>query len=366
LAWKIKLPGAGASGPITLGDKVFVTCYSGCAADRGRGGDISELVLHVVCVDRASGKTIWDTKVAPKPGESSRVRDHGYAAATPVTDGEKVYVFFGKTGVFAFDLDGKQLWNTDVGSRTSGWGCGTSPIVYKDIVIVNASVESRTLYGINKNTGDIVWRADGMQSSWNTPNLLELADGKTEVVVSVKGSILAFDPETGKRLWSCAGIRDYVCPSVVTHKGIVYAIGGRNSKCMAIRGGGRGDVSDSHKNWEINVGANVCSPVIHEGHLYWVSDRNRSAYCVNMETGKIVFQRRFPAQPYASAVVSDGKLYVVTRYDGTYVLTADSDFEELAHNKFADRGVFNASPAISNGSLFIRSNSHLYCIAKSP
>ena len=362
LHWKVKLPGYGASSPIVLGDRAYVTCYSGYGV-RG-GGAMEDLRLHVVSVDLRDGKIVWNKALKPKLPESRRVRDHGYAAATPVTDGKNLFVFFGKTGVFGFDLEGNQLWNADVGSDVHGWGSGTSPIVYKDLVIVNASVESGSLVGINKKTGQEAWRARGMRASWNTPNLVDAGGGKQELVVSVRGSILAFDPNTGERLWSCQGVQDYVCPSVITQDGVVYAIGGRSGVSMAIKAGGRGDVTETHKLWETIAGANVCSPVIHDGHLYWVSDRNKTAYCLKLDSGEIVYQKRFPDQPYASVVLGDGKLYVVTRWGGTYVLAAKPEYEELAHNKLGDESTFNASPAIAAGKLLLRSNQFLYCIGK--
>ena len=361
VAWKLKLPGAGASSPTILGEKVYVTCYSGYGIGRN-DGNLQDLKLHVVAVDQKTGDVAWQKEVEPRQPESDRVRDHGYAAPTPTTDGERLYVFFGKTGVLAFDLDGNKLWQTPVGDRTHGWGCGTSPVLFENLVIVNASVESGSLVALDKKTGDEVWRAGGMRSSWNTPRLVELENGQTELVVSVQRSILGFDPKTGKQRWSCDGIPDYVCPSVVAENGIVYVIGGRTSRAIAVRAGGRGDVTQSHKVWEAKAGANVCSPVIHDGHLYWVSDRNRVAYCVDLKDGSIVYQERFPAQPYASITYGDGKLYVVSRYDGTYVLAAKPEFEILAHNKLEEDGLFNASPAIANGNLFLRSDTHLYCI----
>jgi len=293
LLWKIEMPGSGSSSPITLGEKIFVTCYSGYLTDRRNPGNIEDLLLHVVCLNRNDGKIAWEKQITPKPGQGTRVRDHGYSAPTPATDGKSLFVFFGKTGVLAFDLDGNQLWQADVGSRTSGWGCGTSPVLYKDLVIVNASVESRSLVALDKKTGKEVWRAPGMNSSWNTPHLVEIADNKQELVVSVKGSILGFDPQTGDQLWSCSGIPDYVCPSVVSKKGIVYAIGGRRSMAIAVRAGGRGDVTGTHKLWEVVAGANVTSPVVHKDHLYWVSDR-RVAYCLALETGEIVYNSVSP------------------------------------------------------------------------
>jgi outer membrane protein assembly factor BamB len=361
VVWRASLPGYGASSPIVLGDHIYVTCYSGYGIVRNTG-TLEDLRLHVVCLNRASGDIVWDQQVQPQLPESERVRDHGYAGPTPVTDGKFLYVFFGRTGVLKFDLDGKQLWQADVGTRTHGWGCGTSPVLYKNLVIVNASVESRSLVAIDQETGEEVWRASGMNSSWNTPHLVQVPDGGQELVVSVQRSILGFDPATGEQLWRCNGIQDYVCPSVVSQDGIAYVIGGRTSRAIAVRAGGRGDVTETHRLWEAKAGANVCSPIIHDGHLYWVSDRNRVAYCVRLSDGEIVYQERFPDQPYASATAGDGKIYITTRRAGTYVLAAKPEFEQLAHNRLDDNSTFNASPTISNGRLFLRSDRYLYCI----
>lgn len=360
VAWKVPLPGYGASSPITLGERIYVTCYSGYGT--GEDQEMEDLTLHVTCLKRTDGSLVWDTKVKPKLPESERVRDHGYAGPTPATDGEHLYVFFGKTGVLKFDLQGKKIWQTEVGSKTHGWGCGTSPVLFENLVIVNASVESGALVAIDKNSGDEVWRAKGMERSWNTPHLVRLDTGKQELVVSVKDYILGFDPKTGKELWRCDGVPDYVCPSVISDEGIAYVIGGRKSMAIAVRAGGRGDVTETHRIWDAKAGANVTSPIIHDGHLYWVSDRNKVAYCVRMSDGEVLYSKRFPEQPYASATAGDGKIYIVTRYGGTYVLAAKPEFTQLAHNELDDDSTFNASPAISNGQLLLRSDKFLYCI----
>jgi len=363
VAWKTELPGFGSSSPIALDDRLYVTCYSGYGVDDRSPGKQEDLKLHVVCLTM-EGKIVWDEHIQPRLPESERVRDHGYAGPTPATDGEHLYVFFGKSGVLKLDLEGKQLWQADVGEETHRWGCGTSPVLYQNLVIVNASVESGSLVAIDKDSGKEVWRAGGMDASWNTPHLVELSSGSQELVVSVKNQILAFHPATGEPLWHCDGIQDYVCPSIVSQAGVVYVIGGRSSKAIAIRAGGHGDVTESHRLWEARAGANVCSPVIHEGHLYWVSDRNKVAYCVSIEDGEVIYAERFPDQPYASALVGDGKLYIVTRYGGTYVLAARPEFKQLAHNRLDDRSTFNASPIVANGKLFLRSDRFLYCIGK--
>jgi len=363
VVWKTSMPGYGSSSPIALNGKLYVTCYSGYGAGSG-SRRMEGLTLHVVCVDGKTGKMVFDKRIKPTLPESKRVRDHGYAAQTPVTDGEHLYIFFGKSGVFKFDLDGNQIWRTSVGTKTHGWGSGTSPVLYENLVIVNASVESKSLVAIDKGTGKEVWRTGGMDSSWNTPHLVEVSNGKHELAVSVKGWILGFDPKTGSELWRCEAIPDYICPSIVSHKGVLYALGGRSSKAIAVRSGGRGDVTGTHKLWQADVGANVCSPVVHEGHKYWVSDRNRTAYCLSLADGSVKYSERIGPQPYASALLADGRLYVVTRNGGTLVLAAKPEFEQLALNKLEDRSTFNASAIVCDGTLILRSDENLYCIKK--
>ena len=185
---------------------------------------------------------------------------------------------------------------------------------------------------------------------------------KKDNPASVQDITVKLNPNTGEELWRCAGIQDYVCPSMISYQGIVYAIGGRQSRAIAVRAGGEGDVTETHRLWEAKAGANVSSPVIHAGHMYWVSDRNQVAYCVRLRDGEVIYSERFPSQPYASALAGENKIYIVTRYDGTYVLKAEPEFIQIAHNVLSDDSTFNASPAISNSQLFLRSDRFLYCI----
>jgi outer membrane protein assembly factor BamB len=368
--WKTALPGPGASSPIVVGKKVFVTCYKGYGD--GSDGAMNDLKLILVCLDRA-GKILWQREVAaelPEEPYRSYLANHGYASSTPVSDGERVCVFFGKTGVFAYDLEGKQLWRQSVGEGKHAWGSGTSPLLYKDLVIVNAGVESGSLVALNKKNGSRVWQAKGMEHSWNTPLLVSVpektqAGGKQEMVVSVYDQILGFDPEKGTLLWKCAGIEDYVCPSIVAHDGVVFAIGARENTAMAIRAGGSGDVSGTRVLWKIRKGSNVSSPVYHEGHLYWASDNRGIVYCVQADSGKVVYEEKLAPDPeriYASPVAADGKLYFVSRTQGTYVLDAQPRLRLLAHNLLDDASVFNASPAVDGGQMLLRSDRYLYCL----
>jgi outer membrane protein assembly factor BamB len=369
IVWKTEIGGFGSSSPIVLGKKIFLTAYTGYGTGDD-GGDVKELKRQLMCLNRADGKILW-TQVVParqpeRPYQGFTAL-HGYASSTPVTDGKAIYVFFGKSGVFAFDLDGKQLWNASVGTNTHDWGSATSPVLFGDLVIVNASVESGKLVALNKSDGKEAWSAKGMSSSWNTPLLLT-AEGRPEVVVSVQGTLRSFDPKSGEELWNAHGVDDYVCPSVVAKDGVVYVIGGRNNTAVAVKAGGKGDVTKTHELWRLNRGSNVCSPVLHEGHLYWANEGSGVIYCATADKGKILFEERVKpnsGRMYASALAADGKLYFVSRENGTYVVEAKPQFKLLAQNAIKDdTSVFNASPVVSEGQLLLRSNRYLYCIGK--
>lgn len=369
IAWKTALPGPGASSPIILGDRVFVTCYTGYGL-KPDAGDQKDLRRSVLCFDRDSGASVWQTHFEPQlpeheyQGEGSY---HGYAASTPISDGERLYVFFGKSGVYCFDLDGKELWHTKVGQGTHRWGSGASPILHGKLLIVNASVESDSIVALDTRTGEERWRADNIRQAWNTPMVVNGTRGQTELVVSTNNRLLALHPETGKRLWNTDGVHRYVCPSVVAHKDIVYSIGG-GSTSLAVRLGGRGDVTRTHVVWREGKGSNVSSPVYHEGHLYWAKATGGVVMCKNAATGETVFEKRLMPSPrliWSSPVLADGKLYFVAQREGTYVCAATPEFKQLAHNVFKDDDSrANASPAVSNGQLFLRNDRNLYCIGK--
>jgi len=172
VVWKTELPGHGSSSPITLGDKIFVTAYSGYGLDPDDPGQPDRLRCHLLCLGRGDGKVIWARQIEPRLPETEFrgfVAMHGYASSTPTTDGKAVYAFFGHSGVVAFDLAGKPLWRAYVGDGLNNWGSATSPVLYKNLVIVNASVESGALVALDKATGEEVWRFEGIQRSWGTP-----------------------------------------------------------------------------------------------------------------------------------------------------------------------------------------------------
>lgn len=365
LIWKAALPGAGGSGAVVHGERIFLTSYSGYAVPGSGPGDIGALQRHVLCLKRGDGSVMWKKDVAAAQPEEPKVRDHGYASSTPLVDGERVYIFLGKSGVLAFDHDGRELWKADVGTKTHGWGSATSPVLYRDLVIINASVESESLIALDRRTGKEVWRAGGMKESWNTTILVPVEGGRQELVVAVFGKVLGFDPDNGAPLWSCAtGIGWYMVPGLVNDGDKVYCIGGRTGGALAVRAGGRGDVTQSRRLWTLNKGSNVSSPLLHEGHLYWMHENLGIAYCVDASTGKLVYEERIPkaSQFYASPVLADGRIHAVDRGGGTVVLAAKPVFEVIARNDLRDRSSFDASPTVDGNRLLIRSDKFLYCV----
>jgi outer membrane protein assembly factor BamB len=370
VVWKTALPGPGTSSPVVAGNRIFLTCYTGYALSDKKPGTMADLRRHVLCLDRATGQICWKKDfepVLPEHDYSGEGSYHGYASSTPIADGERLYVFFGKSGVYCFDLEGKQLWHVAVGKGISGWGSAASPLLYKDLLLVNASVEAGVLLALDKTSGKEIWRAGGIGNAWNTPVLVTAPGRERELVISVENRLLGLNPDTGKELWHCEGIHRYVCPSVVAHDGVVYAIGGGHTS-LAVKAGGRGDVTKTHVLWRKNRGSNVSSPVYHDGYLYWASDHGGVVNCQDAATGKFLYEQRLAPAPniiYASPVLAEGRLYYVSQDKGTYVVAARPKFELLARNVFDDDpSRTNASPAASAGQLLLRTDRFLYCLGR--
>jgi hypothetical protein len=395
MLWKVKLPGPGSSSPITLGERIYVTCYTGYGTLNDDGNQ-ADLTRHLYCLDRRDGRELWKLPLHEKSAEApyrGNITQHGYASSTPATDGKRLYLLLGTAGVVAFDLDGKELWRTNVGNGTHQWGSGSSVVLTDDLVIVSAAIESNALLGLDKTDGRQVWRVGVPKASFGTPAFVVGDDGSQTLVFSGERKMIGVDAKTGKELWHCAGINDYVCPAVVPGKGIAYACGARSNEIIAVRMGGSGDVSSTHIAWRARIGANVPTPVLYGDYLFGGNDQG-IAYCVDAKTGEIKYRERLTAGAaaagdaagrggqagrggrggggggvsfYASMVVAGDKLYAVTRTSGTFVIAPTPEFKLLAHNSIdADKSRFDATPAISDGKLLIRSNEALYCIGAKP
>jgi len=388
IKWKIELPGQGSSCPIVVGDRVFVTSWSGYGETKEEPGEQANLVRHLSCIDRKTGDIVWTKDVKPFLPEDEyegMFAEHGYATHTPASDGENVYVFFGKTGGLAFDMEGNQLWQTSAGTGSGAkrWGSSSSPILFEDLVILTASAESESLVALDKATGNEVWRqeADGLNSLWGTPILVKVDDTRTDLVVAVPGEIWGVNPRTGKLRWFCEGhANDSFCSSPVAADGVVYAIesGRRGGGGIAVRVGGTGDVTESHIVWKGSQAGRIGAPVLNDGRLYTVA--RGVAGCFEAETGDEVYRKRLQAvrssggggrggrgggQDYASPVMADGKIYFTSRGGAVHVFEEGPEFKQLAVNKMTDEVEdFSSTPAVSDGELFLRSSKHLYCVAK--
>lgn len=394
LKWKAKLPGPGVSSPIVVGDKVFVTCYSGYGVNRRDPGSMEDLKRHLVCVDRKTGKILWDKSVKAvlpeDPFRGTGVPQHGYASHSPVSDGKNVYVYFGKSGALAYDLNGKKLWQTSAGTGSDRmrWGSASSPVLYKDFVIVTAAPESASIVAFNKKTGKREWKQSiqGYTSLWGTPVLTKVDDTRTDLVIGVPGEIWGLNPENGKLRWYCEGVEsNQFNSSVVVGGKTIFAIQGgpRGGGSLAVKAGGKGNVSKSHLVWSGRQSSRFPTPVFYEGRLYTVI--NKAAYCIDAKTGNTIFRARLQGGnvgggrgrgrgrfggfggggDYSSPIIADGKLYYVTRSGDMYVLKADKKLERLAVNRVTnDNEEFSATPAVSDGDLFVRSDKKLYCVGK--
>lgn len=370
VVWKSELVGRGASTPIIVGDKVFLTSYTGYGQSAENPGKLSDLRHHLFCFDRVDGTLLWQRDIqgsmANEEQLNPNVLGHGFASSTPITDGESVFAFFGTSGVFAYDVDGKFLWQTDVGWRHKNFGSCASLVLHKDLLIVNASAESHAAYALNKSTGAGVWKIDDVIQSWSTPVVAAAADGNLELILSQQDIIRGFNPDTGEELWTCEGILDYVVPTPVVVEGVAYCNGGKENRAFAVRLGGRGDVTKSHKLWEAELGANVGSPVVHQGHVFLMKDQG-VFQVIDAQTGEVVTRERVKKTGtiFASPLLSGDKIYFPL-VEGVLVVNADPKYSKVSLNKFAsEKGDFKASLSVSGNQLFTRNDKFLYCIGPS-
>lgn len=378
LAWRADLPGPGSSSPIVVGDRVIVTCWTGYG-DKPESQDPAKLQRHLVCLSLQDGRRLWETVIPSTAQEDPYegfLTEHGYATHTPASDGRNLYAFFGKSGAYAFDLDGKQLWHAPLGtgSNSRRWGSGGSPVLYKDTVIINASDESKALYALDKKTGRQIWKAggDAIDLAYGTPTLA-LHDGRTDLVFALAEEVWGLNPETGKLRWLAThGLPGNVSPSVIQDAGRYILFGGFPTQgSAAYRLGGQGDITESHHVWSSKSSSYVPTPVLHQGRLYVVNDQG-FALCMDAATGKDIYRERViesgtgrgRGKPfYASPVLVGDRLYCVSRRGGTYVIAIGPEFRRLAHNVIVgDESQFHGTPAVAGDSLLLRSDRAVYCI----
>jgi outer membrane protein assembly factor BamB len=354
VVWRTPVPGRGNSSPVVWGDHIFLTAGD----DRGRR-------LYVLAYRRSDGSLLWETEVAPGPREAVH-RKNGPASATPATDGERVYVSLGSRGLAALDFNGAVLWLTEVGRIANYHGPAGSPLLYRDkLIIYQDQRRGGFVAAYDTATGEQIWRTSRGQSvGWGTPVAIRVGD-HDELIVSSQRYVQSYDPSTGEELWRCEGMLREVIPTPAVGHGLVYCASGRAGPTLAIRPGGRGDVTRTHVEWSITRGSPfVPSPMVHGDYLYQINDMSSIITCLNARTGETVWQERL-GRPRregisASPIIVDAKLFVTNDEGQTFVLKTGPDFELLHVNDIGTRTL--ASPALVDGIWYIRTENELFAI----
>ena len=352
--WKTPIPGSGNSSPIVWGDRIFLTT----AYEGGKR-------LSVLAFRRSDGSRLWQSFALEGRSESVH-RKNGHASATPVTDGERIYVSFGARGLMAFDMDGKIVWRRDLDRMSNYHGTAGSPLLYKDRIILYQDQRSGSFVAaFDTRAGEEIWRtARNASVGWGTPVAIRAGD-RDEIIVSSQRRVQAYDPDTGRELWRCGGNLFEVIPTPVVGHGMVFCSSGRAGPTLAIRPGGSGDVTDSHVVWSSPRGSPfVPSPVLYGEYLYIVNDMAAIATCFEAATGKVMWQGRLGVARRegfsASPVVVGGKVFFTNDNGETFVLRAGPEFELLHVNDIGERTL--ASLALVDGRWYVRTERNLIAI----
>lgn len=363
--WKTAVPGRGNSSPVVWDDVVLLTTEL----------EISDPpTLAVLCFDRSDGSPLWQA-VAGKARGRTHVKN-GYASASVTTDGQRIFAFFGATGLFCYDLSGDCLWRAELGDLDHQYGTASSPVLYDEMVIqLCDSAEDSYLAAFDKASGHRIWETPRpSRGGWSTPVLVEVeAEGNTHPELVVNGTqgetaakrlVIAYDPQDGRELWRVRGTSRLVSPTPLVGGGLVYCISGRNGPIMAIRPGGQGDVTQTHVVWKATRGGPyIPSGVVYRNRLFVLTDAGKVT-CYNAGDGATIWSTKLRGPCTASLVAADGRIYAVNEHGIVYVFAAADSFQLLAENDMQARCL--ATPAVANGDLLIRTEGMLYCLAGEP
>ena len=387
LQWKVKIDGQGVSSPIVWEDKVFLLT----AVDTGIVNPSlpkpeeqpkrifgithpnTEYEFVVLCLDRASGKERWRRTAARKIPHQGHHGDNSFASASPVTDGERLYCWFGSAGLFCYDLDGAKSWERDLGKAFVGasLGEGGSPAWHNGrLVIVRDQQRQSSIETLNAATGETIWKIKRNEdNAWTTPKIIE-HNGSTQVIVNGSNAVCSYDLDSGKIIWQCSGLTDNPIPSPVAEGGRVYCMTGyRGHALLALPLSATGDISESDAVlWRKNRGTPyVPSPLLFDGLLCFNQSNQALWSCVDAQSGKVYIDRqRLPglSNLYASPVAAAGRIYITDRSGKTLVLEQSKKLKVLATNKLDDS--VDASPALAGNQIFLRGRRFLYALASSP
>ena len=392
VAWRVALPDRGNSTPTVWGERVFITQVTEGGARRS-----------VMCFDRRDGKVLWQSAVRWTEKEPSH-DDNPPCTPSPTTDGHRVIAWFGSAGVHCYDFDGRETWRSDLGPQSHMWGYASSPVLYRDLCFLNFGPGDRSfVIALDKKNGRTVWKFDipilgtnineqelrppdqkvpsgagptklsEIAGSWATPLIVPVRGGD-ELVVPLALQLIALAPRTGKQLWNSDGpnIGAYGLAPFHGEGFVAYASSGFRNNLMVARPGGRGDVTTTHRLWNQTLGdsqAHLGAGVIFQGHIYLVNAAG-IAECFELKSGKTIWTERLPStsaigSSWSSPVLVGDLLYVPNRNADVFVFKAAPKFELFAVNSIGGERM-NASLAVSDGDIFIRTDKHLWCIGQRP
>jgi outer membrane protein assembly factor BamB len=381
--WKVALPGSGSATPIVWANRIFILA----AEDTHRVADSADLPkpdprfskrteapktyyrFLVLCLDRSTGKTLWQCVATEQVPHEGHHPTHSYAAASPTTDGQRLYVSFGSRGIYCYDLDGNPIWQRDLGRLQTrlGWGEGASPAVHSNFLTVNWDHEAGSFLAVlDATTGATRWKKDRDEpTSWATPLVVD-SHGKSQVIINATNRVRSYDLATGELLWQCGGQSVNAIPSPVSDGRLVYCMSGyTKSAAYAIPLDASGDVTDSDKlAWSHQRGTPyVPSPLLYEGLLYFTQSNNALLTCLDTKNGKPLVDRQRLAglsSLYASPLGAAGRIYIADR-DGTTLVLRRGEKPEILATNHLDEGC-DASPVAVGKDLFLRGKRHLYCL----
>lgn len=356
ILWKTKLPGVGASSPAIWGDRIFLTS----AEEEGK-------IRLVLCYDLPSGKLLWKREFPF--GTHKKHNKNSYATSTPTTDGKHVYAVFTDSEqyrVICLDVEGKPVWDKELGAFASQHGSGASPILFEDrLIVCNEQDGPSFIACLSKDTGELEWRTPRKQEivAYGTPFLLKTEHGP-RIICCSKAGLVALDPKDGSEEWICDPFEARVVASPIEAQGLVIAHSGSGSKgdrMIAVRPDGKGDVTASHIVWQETRMLPYCTtPVAVGEHIFTVNDAPGLARCLVAKTGREVWTERLEGNFFSSPVCVDERIYAVGEKGDVYVFAAATRFQLLARNKLDD--FFVTTPAVASGRMVLRGEEYLWCI----
>ena len=381
--WKVAIDGRGNSTPIIWGNKVFLlTAINTGRVDPSlpKPEDQPKRVFGikypntayqfvVLCLDRPSGKELWRRTANERVPHEGHHGDADFASASPMTDGERLYCWFGSAGLFCYDLNGKMLWDRDLGKAHVGasLGEGCSPVVHDGkLVIVRDHSRQSTIEVLDAKTGETQWKKNrDERNAWATPRVVKHS-GKTQIITCASNLVRSYDLENGEVIWQCSGLTGNAIPAPVVDGDVVYCMTGYEGySLLALPLSAKGDISETDEIvWSRREGTPyVPSPVLYDGLLFFNQSNQAIWSCVDSKTGNTILQRtRLPdiSRIYASPVGAAGRIYITGRSGTTLVLKRSKELRVLATNKVDD--IINSSPALAGNQLFLRGGKSLYCI----